>query len=80
MWEALKAEDDENEEISVRICVKKVPRNTSMHVPPERRYWRKFSVMLPSVDESWIACEKNTAAQDAEELKKNKGLCCSWHV
>ena len=42
-WETLKSEDGE-ELISVRVCVKKSPRHTSMNVPPERRYWRKFSV------------------------------------
>ena len=70
-WETLKSEDGE-ELISVRVCVKKSPRHTSMNVPPERRYWRKFSVMLPSVDEAWEECQKNTGAHDAEEFGEEK--------
>ena len=70
-WETLKSEEDD-ELISVRICVKKSPRHTLMNVPPECKHWRKFSVMLPSIDEAWEECEKNTGAHDIEEFDEEK--------
>eukprot|EP00434_Breviolum_minutum_P004941 symbB.v1.2.004358.t1/scaffold240.1/size264318/14 len=70
-WETLKSEEDD-ELISVRICVKKSPRHTAMNIPVECKYWRKFSVMLPSVDDAWEECEKNTGAHDTEEFDEEK--------
>ena len=70
-WETLKSEEGD-ELISVRICVKKSPRHTLMNVPPECRHWRKFSVMLPSIDEPWEECEKDAQAHDIEEFDDDK--------
>ena len=70
-WETLKSEKGD-ELISVRICVKKSPRHTLMNVPPECRHWRKFSVMLPSIDEPWEECEKDAQAHDIEEFDDDK--------
>ena len=70
-WETLQGEDDD-ETVSIRVCVKKHPRNTMMNVPPECPYWRKFSVMLPSVDEAWTACQRGSQAHDAEEFEEDK--------
>ena len=70
-WETLKSEEDD-ELISVRICVNKSPRHTAMNIPVECKYWRKFSVMLPSVDDAWEECEKNTGAHETEEFDEEK--------
>ena len=51
-------------EISVRICIKKNPRHTGLAVPPECKNWRKFSVMLPTIDENWVPLEKDVGAYD----------------
>lgn len=43
-------------------------RHTSMNVPPECKRWRKFPVMLPTVDDRWVPVDKNVGAHDQEEF------------
>ena len=69
-WETLQSVE-EDESVSIRVCIKKSPRNTSMNVPPECRHWRKFSVMLPSIDDKWVECERDVQAHDAEEFEED---------
>ena len=62
--------------------MKKSPRHTLMNVPPECRHWRKFSVMLPSIDEPWEEMREGCTGSLTlrVSLMKIRSLYSSWHA